>query len=157
MTLAVFVLTSVYGIHLVLSSLCPRQHLMTALFYCPAVYSQPRYTAVLSASVKCWVLPVSHRLTVVCSTALCFTCAWFSSIVTAGLLYLLMVQLLNISFNVTEREALLALRNKTGRSRLWGLVVDSGEYSRGFYKNWVEFLTMADALAPPQPGLTDLV
>lgn len=67
------------------------------------------------------------------------------------------VQLLNISFNVTERESLLALRNKTGRGRLWGLVVDPGEHSRGFIKNWVEFLTMADALAPPQPGLTDLV
>ncbi|CAG00563.1 unnamed protein product, partial [Tetraodon nigroviridis] len=100
-TLAVFGLTSVYGISLVLSSLCPRQHLLTALFYCPAVYGQP-------------------------STALCFTCAWFSSIVTAGLLYLLVVQLLNISFNVTERESLLALRNKTGRCRLWGLVIDPG-------------------------------
>ncbi|XP_003971322.2 palmitoyltransferase ZDHHC23-like [Takifugu rubripes] len=131
-TLAVFVLTSLYGIGLVLSSLCPRQHLVTALFYCPAVYSQP-------------------------STALCFTCAWFSSIVTTGLLYLLVVQLLNISFNVTERESLLALRNKTGRSRLRGLVIDTGQHSRGFYKNWVEFLTMADASGSPQPGLTNVV
>lgn len=73
------------------------------------------------------------------------------------MLYLLVVQLLNISFNVTERESLLALRSKTGRSRLRGLVIDTGQYSRGFYKNWVEFLTMADASGSPQPGLTDLV
>ncbi|XP_029375368.1 palmitoyltransferase ZDHHC23-A [Echeneis naucrates] len=132
LTLGVFVLTSLYGIRLVLCSLCPRQHLMTALFYCPGVYSQS-------------------------STALCFTCAWYSSIVTAGLLYLLVVQVLNISFNVTEREAQLALRNKTGQSRLWGLVIDTEEYSRGFYQNWVEFLTMTDATVSPQSNLTDLV
>uniref|UniRef100_A0A3Q3JP07 Palmitoyltransferase n=1 Tax=Monopterus albus TaxID=43700 RepID=A0A3Q3JP07_MONAL len=127
-----FVLTSLYGISLVMCSLCPQQYLMMALFYCPGVYSQS-------------------------STALSFTCAWYSSIVTGGLLYLLVVQVLNISFNVTEREAQLALRNKTGQSRLWGLVTDTGEYSRGFYQNWVEFFTMADALASPRSSLTDLV
>ncbi|XP_071754227.2 palmitoyltransferase ZDHHC23-A isoform X1 [Centroberyx gerrardi] len=120
LTLSVFLLTSLYGISLVLRSLCPRQYLMTALLYCPGVYS--------------------HY-----STALCFTCAWYSSIVTGGLLHLLVLQVLNISYNVTEREAQLALRNKTGQSRLYGLVIDTGEYSRGFYQNWVEFLTMADA------------
>ncbi|XP_023277345.1 palmitoyltransferase ZDHHC23-like [Seriola lalandi dorsalis] len=132
LTLSVFVLTSLYGIKLVLCSLCPRQYLMTALLYCPGVYSQS-------------------------STALCFTCAWYSGIVTGGLLYLLVVQVLNISFNVTEREAQLALRNKTGQSRLWGLVIDTGEYSRGFYQNWVEFLTMTDASVSPRSSLTDLV
>ncbi|KAM4545340.1 palmitoyltransferase ZDHHC23-A isoform 2-T3 [Odontesthes bonariensis] len=132
LTLCVFVLTSVYGISLVLRSLCPRQYLTTALFYCPGVYSQS-------------------------STALCFTCSWYSSIVTAGLLYLLVAQVLNISFNVTEREAQLALRNKKGQSRLWGLVLDTGEYSRGFYQNWVEFLTMTDASASLRSSLTDLV
>ncbi|XP_040007118.1 palmitoyltransferase ZDHHC23-A-like [Xiphias gladius] len=132
LTLSVFVLTSLYGIRLVLGSLCPRQYAMTALFYCPGVYSQS-------------------------STALCFTCAWYSSIVAVGLLYLLVVQVLNVSFNVTEREAQLALRNKTGQSRLWGLVIDTGEYSRGFYQNWVEFLTMTDALVSPPSSLTDLV
>ncbi|XP_018547246.1 palmitoyltransferase ZDHHC23-A [Lates calcarifer] len=132
LTLSVFVLTSLYGISLVLYSICPRQNVVTALLYCPGVYSQS-------------------------STALCFTCAWYSSIVTGGLLYLLVVQVLNISFNVTEREAQLALRNKTGQSRLWGLVIDTGDYSRGFYQNWVEFLTMADASVSPHSGLTDLV
>ncbi|KAM9333324.1 palmitoyltransferase ZDHHC23-A [Pholidichthys leucotaenia] len=132
LTLSVFVVTSLYGISLVLWSLCPRQYLMTALLYCPGVYSQS-------------------------STALCFTCAWYSSIVAGGLLYLLVVQVLNISFNVTEREAQLALRKKTGQSRLWGLVVDTGEYSRGFYHNWVEFLTMTDASVSPPSSLTDLV
>ncbi|XP_031725101.1 palmitoyltransferase ZDHHC23-like isoform X1 [Anarrhichthys ocellatus] len=132
LTLSVFLLTSLYGISVVLCSLCPRQHLMTALLYCPGVYSQS-------------------------SMALCFTCAWYSSIVTAGLLFLLVVQVLNISFNVTEREAQLALRNKTGQSRLWGLVIDTGEYSRGFYQNWVEFLTMAHASVSPRASLTDLV
>lgn len=42
LTLSVFVLTSLYGISLVLGSICPRQYLMTALLYCPAVYSQSR-------------------------------------------------------------------------------------------------------------------
>ncbi|XP_041863624.1 palmitoyltransferase ZDHHC23-A-like [Melanotaenia boesemani] len=132
LTLCVFVLTSVYGISLVLRSLCPRQYLMTALFYCPGVYNQS-------------------------STALCFTCCWYSSIVTAGLLYLLVKQVLNISFNVTEREAQLALRNNKGQSRLQGFVIDTGQYSRGFYQNWVEFLTMADASASLRSSLTDLV
>ncbi|XP_033507799.1 palmitoyltransferase ZDHHC23-A isoform X1 [Epinephelus lanceolatus] len=131
-TVTVFVLTSVYGISLVLCSLCPRQYLMTALLYCPGAYSQS-------------------------SMALCFTCAWYSSIVTGGLLYLLVAQVLNISFNVTEREAQLALRNKTGQRRLWGLVIDTGEYSRGFYQNWVEFLTMADASVSSRSSFTDLV
>ncbi|XP_043995874.1 palmitoyltransferase ZDHHC23-A-like isoform X2 [Gambusia affinis] len=131
-TLCVFVLTSVYGIGLVLRSVCPHQYLMTALFYCPGVYSQP-------------------------STALCFTCCWYSSIITVGLLYLLVVQVLNISFNVTGREAQLALRNKKGQSRLWGLVIDTGEYSRGFYQNWAEFLTMADSSVTLHSSPTDLV
>ncbi|KAF1378631.1 hypothetical protein PFLUV_G00192540 [Perca fluviatilis] len=117
---------------LVLCSLCPQQYLLTALLYCPGVYSQS-------------------------SMALCFTCAWYSSIVTGGLLHLLVVQVLNISFNVTEREAQLALRNKTGQRRLWGLVIMTGEYSRGFCHNWVEFLTMADASLSPRSSLTDLV
>uniref|UniRef100_A0A667XUA9 Palmitoyltransferase n=1 Tax=Myripristis murdjan TaxID=586833 RepID=A0A667XUA9_9TELE len=132
LTLVVFLLTSLYGISLVLHSLCPRQYLMTALLYCPGVYNQY-------------------------STALCFTCAWYSSIITCGLLHLLVLQVLNISFNVTEREAQLALRNKTGQSRLCGLVTDTGEYSRGFYQNWVEFLTMADTSVSPHSSLTDLV
>ncbi|KAM4619989.1 palmitoyltransferase ZDHHC23-A-like [Polymixia lowei] len=132
LTLLVFLLTSLYGISLVLHSLCPRQYLMTALFYCPGVYSQY-------------------------STALCFTCAWYSSIVTCGLLHLLVLQVLNISYNVTEREAQLALRNKIGQSRLYGLVIDTGEYSRGFCQNWLEFLTMGDASVSSPSRLTDLV
>ncbi|XP_019128583.1 palmitoyltransferase ZDHHC23 isoform X1 [Larimichthys crocea] len=131
-TLCVFVLTSLYGISLVLWSLCPHHNLMTALLYCPTVYNQS-------------------------STALCFTCAWYSSIVTAGLFYLLVVQILNISFNVTERESQLALRNKMGRSRLFGLVIDTGQYSHGFCQNWIEFLTMADTSVSLRYSLTDLV
>ncbi|KAM8835606.1 palmitoyltransferase ZDHHC23-A-like isoform 1-T2 [Synchiropus picturatus] len=131
LTLTVFVVTSLYGISLVLSSLCPHQYQVAALFYCPGVYSAS-------------------------STALCFTCAWYSTIVTSSLLYLLLAQVLNISLNVTEREAQLALRNKTGRSRFCGLVVDTGQYSQGFYKNWVEFLTMAEEVTSPSSH-TDLV
>jgi palmitoyltransferase len=81
------------------------------------------------------------------STALSFTCAWYSSMVTLGLLHLLFFQVLNISFNVTEREAQVALRYKTGRRHLFGLVVDTGEYYRGFFHNWLEFLTMTDRTA----------
>uniref|UniRef100_A0A8C6SY40 Palmitoyltransferase n=1 Tax=Neogobius melanostomus TaxID=47308 RepID=A0A8C6SY40_9GOBI len=78
-------------------------------------------------------------------TALCFTCVWYSGIITAGLFYLMVVQILNISFNVTEREVQLALRTGTGQWRLCGLVLVTGEHSRGFIHNWLEFLTMTHA------------
>ncbi|XP_062309682.1 palmitoyltransferase ZDHHC23-A-like isoform X6 [Osmerus eperlanus] len=65
-------------------------------------------------------------------------------IVTGGLLHLLVLQLVNVSYNVTEREAQIALRNRTSQSRLCGLVVDTGVYSRGFLRNWTEFLTMGE-------------
>ncbi|XP_056594157.1 palmitoyltransferase ZDHHC23-B isoform X3 [Triplophysa dalaica] len=132
LTLVLFVLTSLYGISLVLRSVCPQQSLIIALFYCPDVYNQY-------------------------STALCFTCAWYSSIVTGGLLVLLVLQLINVSYNTTQREVRLALREKTGRTLLWGLIVDTGVYCRGFISNWEEFLTMSNALEPPNPKPTDLV
>ncbi|XP_030254293.1 palmitoyltransferase ZDHHC23-B [Sparus aurata] len=132
-TLVLFLLTSLYGISLVLQSVCPKQHLFTALLYCPGVYNQY-------------------------STALCFTCAWYSCIVTGGLLHLLVVQVINVSYNVTEREARTALRDKTARSAYWGLVVDTGVYSKGFRGNWAEFMTMGEKLNPPSsPAPTDLV
>ncbi|XP_063768982.1 palmitoyltransferase ZDHHC23-B isoform X1 [Eleginops maclovinus] len=131
-TLVLFLSTSVYGISLVLRSVCPDQLLLTALLYCPGVYDQ--YSA-----------------------ALCFTCAWYSSLVTCGLLHLLLVQVINVSYNVTEREARLALREKTARSSYWGLVVDTGVYSRGFRGNWEEFMSMGEKLNPPTPLPTDLV
>ncbi|XP_047424690.1 palmitoyltransferase ZDHHC23-B isoform X1 [Mugil cephalus] len=130
LTLVLFLSTSLYGISLVLQSVCPHQNLLTSLLYCPGVYDQY-------------------------STALCFTCAWYSSIVTCGLLHLLLVQAVNVSYNVTEREARVALREKTARSAYWGLVVDTGVYSRGFRGNWSEFMTMGDKLNPPSPA--DLV
>ncbi|XP_015250787.1 PREDICTED: palmitoyltransferase ZDHHC23 isoform X1 [Cyprinodon variegatus] len=130
LTLVFFLLTSMYGIGLVLRSVCPQQSVLTALLYCPGVYNQ-------------------------FSSALCFTCAWYSSIVTGGLLHLLIVQVINISYNVTEREARIALREKTARRACWGLVVDTGVYSRGLWSNWLEFISMGDKLKPP--SLTDLV
>ncbi|XP_072544995.1 palmitoyltransferase ZDHHC23-B [Salminus brasiliensis] len=130
--LLLFLSTSLYGISLVLRSVCPTQSTLTALLYCPDVYSQY-------------------------SSALCFTCAWYSSIVTGGLLHLLVLQLINVSYNVTEREARVALRDKAGRSLLWGLVIDTGVYSRGFRGNWIEFLTMSEALEPSALKPTDLV
>ncbi|XP_041923089.1 palmitoyltransferase ZDHHC23-B [Alosa sapidissima] len=135
MTLLLFLLTSLYGISLVLRTVCPRQNVLIALLYCPGVYSQY-------------------------SSALCFTCAWYSSIVTGGMLHLLVLQLINVSYNVTEREARLALRDKTGRTLLWGLIIDTGVYSQGFRHNWAEFLTMADNNDPSErspPAFTELV
>ncbi|XP_056155431.1 palmitoyltransferase ZDHHC23-B isoform X1 [Lampris incognitus] len=132
LTLLLFLLTSLYGIILVLRSVCPRQNLLTALLYCPGVYNQY-------------------------STALCFTCAWYSSIVTGGLLHLLALQVINVTYNVTEREARTALRDKTAHSTYWGLIVDTGAYSRGFRSNWAEFLTMGDHLNQPPPAPADLV
>ncbi|XP_046879314.1 palmitoyltransferase ZDHHC23-B [Hypomesus transpacificus] len=130
LTLVLFLLTSLYGVSLVLQSVCPRQNVLTALLYCPGVYNQY-------------------------SSALCFTCAWYSSMVTGGLLHLLVLQLLNVSSNVTERELRMALRDHTARRHLWGLVLDTGVYSHGFRSNWVEFLTMGHP--PPSPSHTDLV
>lgn len=91
------------------------------------------------------------------STALCFTCAWYSSIVTGGLLHLLLVQVINISYNVTEREARLALRDRSARRAYCGLVVDTGVYSRGFTANWTEFWQMVDTVNLPSPAPTDMV
>ncbi|XP_051949242.1 palmitoyltransferase ZDHHC23-A isoform X2 [Xyrauchen texanus] len=102
---------------LVLRSICPHQSIFTAMLYCPGVYNQY-------------------------SKALCFTCVWYSSIITGGLLYLFILQIINVSNNVTEREAQIALRNKSGRRRYFGLVVETGIYTQGFRQNWIQFLTM---------------
>lgn len=99
----------------------------------------------------------SFFILVCSSAALCFTCAWYSSIVTGGLLHLLVVQVINISYNVTEREARVALRDKTARSAYWGLVVDTGLYSLGFRGNWATFMTMGEKCDPQSPAPTDLV
>lgn len=42
LTLILFLLTSLYGISLVLQSVCPKQHLLLALLSCPGVYNQYR-------------------------------------------------------------------------------------------------------------------
>lgn len=107
-------------------------------------------------SSACYVLKAILCHCLCSSTALCFTCAWYSSIVTGGLLHLLLVQVINISYNVTEREARLALRDKTARSAYCGLVVDTGVYSRGFSGNWAEFMTMGEQMNA-SPALTDMV
>uniref|UniRef100_A0A8C0TN75 Palmitoyltransferase n=1 Tax=Canis lupus familiaris TaxID=9615 RepID=A0A8C0TN75_CANLF len=80
------------------------------------------------------------------SSALAFTCVWYSVIVTAGMAYIFLIQLINISYNVTEREVQQALRQKTGRRLLCGLIVDTGQYNRGFLRNWHQFSTLG---APP--------
>lgn len=131
LTLIFFLLTSLYGIFLVLRSVCPTQLIFTALLYCPGVYSE-------------------------FSSALCFTCVWYCSIVTGGLLHLLLVQLINISFNVTEREARIALREKTAQSAFWGLIVDTRVYFKGFWTNWSEFLSMGENV-PLSSTFTDVV
>ncbi|XP_049321473.1 palmitoyltransferase ZDHHC23-A [Astyanax mexicanus] len=126
LTLLLFLLTSLYGISMVLRSVCPRQSVFTALLYCPGVYNQY-------------------------STALCFTCVWYSCIITGGLLHLLILQVINISCNVTEREVQLSLRNGTGRRRFCGLLVNTGAPSHGFTTNWTQFLTMHTADPPNHP------
>ncbi|XP_031137889.1 palmitoyltransferase ZDHHC23 isoform X3 [Sander lucioperca] len=50
LTLVLFLLTSLYGISLVLQSVCPNQHLLTALLYCPGVYNQ--YSALLEVDIQ---------------------------------------------------------------------------------------------------------
>lgn len=131
LTLIFFLLTSLYGMSLVLQSVCPKQYTFTALLYCPGVYSE-------------------------FSSALCFTCVWYCSIVTGGLFHLLLVQIINISYNVTEREARIALREKTAQSAFCGLIVDTQVYSRGFWVNWSEFWSMRDKVTH-FPTLADAV
>lgn len=46
LTLLLFLLTSLYGISLVLKSVCPEQLLVTALLYCPGVYDKYRWRGV---------------------------------------------------------------------------------------------------------------
>lgn len=110
---------------------------------------------ILSALCSSRLCDVFSNICACSSTALCFTCAWYSGIVTGGLLHLLVLQVINVSYNVTEREARIDLRDKTARSAFWGLFVDTGIYSRGFRGNWAEFMTMGDNLhpSPPTPEL----
>ncbi|XP_013007240.1 palmitoyltransferase ZDHHC23 isoform X5 [Cavia porcellus] len=117
LALLIFLLTSVYGITLTLDTICRDRSVFTALFYCPGVYSNY-------------------------SSALSFTCVWYSVTITAGMAYIFLIQLINISYNVTEREVQQALRQKTGRRLLWGLIVDTGQYNRGFLRNWHQFSTL---------------
>ncbi|XP_065106513.1 palmitoyltransferase ZDHHC23-A isoform X2 [Paramisgurnus dabryanus] len=61
--LLLFLVTSFYGISLVLRSICPRQSLFTAMLYCPGVYNQ--YSTVLyMCVVQCchnrWSAPPVH-------------------------------------------------------------------------------------------------
>ncbi|XP_051467615.1 palmitoyltransferase ZDHHC23 [Apus apus] len=130
LALSFFMLTSVYGITLTLHTICRGQTPFVALFYCPGAYSEY-------------------------SSALLFTCVWYCAIVTAGMGYILLIQLLNISYNVTEREARLALRDNTGRRLLGGLVIDTGQYNRGFLCNWGHFLSLGSS--PPQRSAEDIV
>ncbi|XP_035299204.1 palmitoyltransferase ZDHHC23 isoform X2 [Cricetulus griseus] len=117
LALLIFLLTSVYGISLTLNTICRDRSLFIALFYCPGVYENY-------------------------SSALSFTCVWYSVIITAGMAYIFLIQLINISYNVTEREVQQALRQKTGRRLLCGLIVDTGQYNRGFLRNWYQFSTL---------------
>ncbi|XP_044298056.1 palmitoyltransferase ZDHHC23 [Varanus komodoensis] len=117
LALFLFLLTSVYGISLTLDTICKGKATIKALFYCPGVYGDY-------------------------STALLFTCVWYSAIVTSGMGYIFLIQLLNISFNVTEREARIALRENVGQRMLWGMVVDTGQYNQGFLRNWIHFLNL---------------
>ncbi|NXN98065.1 ZDH23 Palmitoyltransferase, partial [Rhinopomastus cyanomelas] len=130
LALSFFMLTAVYGITLTLHTICRGRTPVVALFYCPGVYSDY-------------------------SSALSFTCVWYCAIVTAGMGYILLIQLLNISYNVTEREARLALRDNTGRRLLGGLVIDTGQYNRGFLCNWGHFLSLGSS--PPQRSAEDIV
>lgn len=130
LALSVFLLTSVYGITLTLDTICRDRSVFTALFYCPGVYADY-------------------------SSALSFTCVWYSVIITAGMAYIFLIQLINISYNVTEREVQQALRQKTGRRLLCGLIVDTGQYNRGFLRNWHQFSTLGTA--PFQHPAEDIV
>ncbi|XP_056416203.1 palmitoyltransferase ZDHHC23 [Hyla sarda] len=128
--LVFFLFTSIYGIIMTLRAVCRGRSVFIALFYCPGVYANY-------------------------STSFTFTCVWYCAIITAGMGYVLLIQLLNISYNVTEREARMALREKSGRCILGGLVVDPGTFNQGFFQNWLHFLS-ADGEAAEQ-DLSDIV
>ncbi|XP_054829519.1 palmitoyltransferase ZDHHC23 isoform X2 [Eublepharis macularius] len=120
LALSLFLLTSLYGISLTLDTICKGKATVKALFYCPGVYADY-------------------------SSALSFTCVWYCTIVTSGMGYVLLIQLLNISYNVTEREARIALRDSSGRRLFCGMAVDTGQYNRGFLRNWIQFITLGSS------------
>ncbi|CAH2218849.1 palmitoyltransferase ZDHHC23 isoform X1 [Pelobates cultripes] len=128
--LILFQFTSIYGITVTLRIICRGQSIFTALLYCPGVYAEY-------------------------SSSFAFTCVWYCTIVTAGMAYVLLIQLLNISYNITEREARIALREKTGRWILGGLVVYTGRYNHGFFQNWLHFLSLESHTA--RYYVTDIV
>ncbi|KAM8976210.1 palmitoyltransferase ZDHHC23 [Pelodytes ibericus] len=128
--LCFFLFTSVCGITVTLQAICRGQSVFIALLYCPGVYAEY-------------------------STSFSYTCVWYCAIVTAGMSYVLLTQLLNISYNVTEREARIALREKTGRWILGGLVVDTGSYNHGLVQNWIHFLSVESPAT--QQDVTDIV
>ncbi|KAG8450067.1 hypothetical protein GDO86_002620 [Hymenochirus boettgeri] len=88
------------------------------------------------------------------SDAFNYTCVWYCTIVTAGMGYILLRQLLNISYNITEREARVGLREGSGRSILRGLVVDTGVFNQGLFQNWRHFTQMESSTGG---DVTDLV
>lgn len=121
-------------------------------------YQGKSLSAFLKLQIKASVLTLNGFLPIsfpTASSALSFTCVWYCAIVTAGMSYILLIQLLNISYNVTEREARLALREDTGRRLLGGIVVDTGKYNRGFLYNWGQFLTLGSPT--PQRSAEDIV
>lgn len=103
----------------------------------------------------CAGMPILKHFSLLFSSALSFTCVWYCTIVTSGMGYILLTQLLNISYNVTEREARIALRENTGRRLLWGMIVDTGQYNNGFLRNWFQFLSLRSPLL--QHSIEDIV
>ena len=65
LTLLLFLLTSLHGVSLVLRSVCPQQNLLTALLYCPGVYSQYRYTTVFGICLKYTHMKTNYKMAIV--------------------------------------------------------------------------------------------
>ncbi|XP_078605954.1 palmitoyltransferase ZDHHC23-like isoform X2 [Branchiostoma floridae x Branchiostoma japonicum] len=114
LTLVLFMSSAGYGVWLSLNSTCPGWYSKRWIPYCPQAYSTS-------------------------SSALVFTCCYYTLMVLTAMSGILVSQLINISWNMTGREERVAIRNKTYKVRCCGFCVYTDKYDKGCVQNWWEF------------------
>ncbi|XP_078685943.1 palmitoyltransferase ZDHHC23-like isoform X1 [Branchiostoma floridae x Branchiostoma belcheri] len=114
LTLVLFMVSAGYGVWLSLNSTCPGWYSKRWIPYCPQAYSTS-------------------------SSALVFTCCYYTMTVLTAMSGILISQLINISWNMTGREERVAIRNKTYKVRCCGFCVYTDKYDKGCVQNWWEF------------------
>ncbi|XP_066293424.1 palmitoyltransferase ZDHHC23-like isoform X1 [Branchiostoma lanceolatum] len=114
LTLVLFMSSAGYGVWLSLNSTCPGWYSKRWIPYCPQAYNSS-------------------------SSALVFTCCYYTLMVLTAMSGILVSQLINISWNMTGREERVAIRHKTYKVRCCGFCVYTDKYDKGCVQNWWEF------------------